>query len=99
MRLHVRGVVVVPEILLTLGHPLRDLSDLTGADLWVPLERLAGDVARFLLGRRAHSHREGRRLIVHELADWLLTAADRAAVDVDLLLHVFGGHADRERAQ
>ena len=41
VRAHVGGVAVVAERLLALLHPLRDLRDLAGADLRVPLERLA----------------------------------------------------------
>src|SRR5262249_35469256 len=42
---------------------------------------------------------ECRGLVVHELADRRRALADRGTVDVDLLLHVLGRHADREGAQ
>ena len=62
-------------------------------------EELARRRPRFVFGRCAKRHRERRRLRVHELAQRVLALRDRGAVDVDLLLHIFRRHADRERAQ
>ena len=97
--LQVGGVPVRAEVLAAVGLHVGHRRDQAGAGLRVPLEALPGRLPGLLGRGRADRHREGRRLVVHVLADRLGAAGDGLAVDVDLLLHLFGRHADRERAE
>ena len=92
-------VAVVAELLLALGHPLRERRDAERRGLRVPDERLLGDGARLLVGVVAVHHRERGRGLVAELADGLLAVGLAAPVVLDPLLELLGRVADGERQQ